>query len=103
MKSRTTTAKKPTGIEKVAYITLQTQKVRPPTAAGRAKCQAGEGGFVLTGMYESLAKTFATHQAAADYARDNGYTVKTPPRPTKAELAAQLAHAEKLAAQHSGK
>jgi hypothetical protein len=81
MKSRTTRKPAPTstpGIERVAYILPQgnlRSKTRSSGRPTRTKCYDGSG-FLLVGMYESLGKTFTTHEAAAKYASEHGFVVK---------------------------
>ena len=80
MKSRTKKVVNANGPEKVAYILPQGQldpgKSRKSGRPVRTKCY-NPSGFVLVGMYESLGKTFTTHEAAAKYAEEHGFKVKT--------------------------
>ena len=80
MKSRTKKVVNTSGPEKVAYILPQGQldpgKTRKSGRPVRTKCY-NPSGFVLVGMYESLGKTFTTHEAAAKYAEEHGFKVKT--------------------------
>ena len=106
MKSRTTRRPAPTatpGIEKVAYIlpqgNLRSQKSRTSGRPVRTKCY-DPSGFLLVGMYESLGKTFTTHEAAAKYASEHGFVVKTnrPLRNPSSNIRAAVVIAALLAA-----
>jgi hypothetical protein len=76
MKSKTKTPVKNNGPERFVYI--QANAVQPPKtrASGRLVRQPYPGGYVVVGMYESLGKTFTTHQAAVKWATDNGYQIR---------------------------
>lgn len=81
----------PKYIEKVAYILPQGRintKARPSGRPVRSKMYE-PAGFVLIGMYESLGKVFTNVKAAAEYAHENGYTLKHNRFLTKAEADAQ--------------
>lgn len=87
------------GIEKVAYILpqgdLRSKKSRFSGRPVRTKCY-DPSGFLLVGMYESLGKTFTTHEAAAKYATEHGFVVKTNRSLRNARVSAQTVVAAAL-------